>query len=266
MEKIKSIFKLLMSIIMAFFSIAPHIKYEKLQDNRESNLYILRDSIKMNVTLYLTNSKKLITDSFTISDIDFRVDSLVKLNDTIWKYMYGHGFDKRNKSIIMARQILIMETDAKIHFPLMCDYRYNSNSALDNPNLYSGTDMFEINICDSMPNISIHSYTKKFFYKYNEASVDSSNEIIYLQYDSRIKVFYTYTKYFNGIYNLMKQEPQNTSDKSKPSTFTTITFNNDKAFIVRVGRKKSYSYIYVKNNWYKFFEGIYGPTLISTGV
>lgn len=216
----------------------------KNNESKKTDFTIQRNNLKGKATIYL-KINELVTDSVTIGDLDFIIDSLVQLNDTLWKYMYSFGYDESH-GMSFSRQVLIQVFKNKIHFSYISDYRYFNQTSVseDFPFDYLDKEEYVLNLNDSIPNIQMWHYRKVKDYKYYEHEMDSSTAIVYLNYDNEKKVFYSSIDILNGEFGFLPKE----SEKRKYEIDTMkVYLNNEKVMTLKI--EKSH-YIYYKHKWF----------------
>lgn len=180
---------------------------------------------------------EILTDSIVLEDLDFEINLLEQLNDTLWKYTYSFGADKSH-SMYLSRQFLLQEWDNKIHLLLISCYRFD----MVNDENFVVNENFILDLSNTLnPNIKMNSYHKRFVA--DEFSIDSSSTIVYLNYNIEKQIFYSSIDTLNGIYEVLPKEPK----KRKAESGEDIVITNEVVYTLKIERSH---FIYYKNNWF----------------
>lgn len=217
---------------------------------------VSNDTLGGEATIYL-KVNEILTDSMLLEDLDFEINLLEQLNDTLWKYTYSFGADKSH-SMHMSRQILLQEWDNKIHLPYIGSYQYYTSSTNSKDNHESiFNEKITLDLSDTLnPNIKMSFYRK--IITDGEGSLDSSSAIVYLNYNTEKRIFYSSIDTLNGIYEVLPEEPK----KRKGESGEDIAITNEVVFTLKIEKLYSIYFIYYKNNWFIAQDFPYHTSLI----
>ena len=199
---------------------------------------------------------KKLTDSITIGDMDYIKDSLVKLNDTMWHYIYSIGFDSSH-GMVTVRQLIIQNLNSKIHFSYVGDYNFYNIPEENDEEIFKYNYQYNIEIKDTSKSIVRMNFDEIRFID-NENSIDSTQEVVFLNYDKSRKIYYTSIDYLNGEFRLYPEEKKKREyDDSEP---VYVLFENEKVYRIKIGRS---NYIYFEDRWFKVKEYPYHTNIVS---
>lgn len=240
--------------LLLFFLVLIHCSFVKAQ-NSPMNLTISRDSSVGENTIYMSVNEKIV-DSLIIGDMDYIKDSLVRLNDTIWHYIYSIGFDSSH-GMVTIRQLLIQELDSKIHFSYVGDYQVYFIPDSSNPDIYLSDYKYTLDYMSSNPSVQMtHSRLKLID---GIKSIDSTSKIVYLEYDPEKEIYYSSIDRLNGEFNFYPEELKGREGEYKiPATH--VILENEKVYTLKIGKSH---YIYYKGHWFIVDEFPYHTNLIS---
>jgi hypothetical protein len=206
-----------------------NITISRNKTNSEAHIYLYIDSLK--------------TDSIVIDDLDFMIDSLVKLNDSLWKYMYSYGCDESDCSL-WSKQLLITELNKKIHFMYIGNYKYVSLiEGIDAPFWWYSSENYVMEFSSTSATIQVFNYSKRIHD--GVTTIDSSSSIVYLQYDSQKNIYYSSIDTLNCFCEVLPRIPKN---RKYESSDTHVALNNEIVYILKIN--KLYHYMYYKDNWF----------------
>lgn len=170
-----------------------------LDTNKKLNLIIQRDSLNRKTIFYLEGNNEII-DSSIIDRVNFKFDSLSILEETKWHYIYS--FQNRGVSgLDVYNQIIIEILDKKIHFSYVGTYRYSSLQDKNQSYGYFFDKKYQLNLKD--PILGSHLKLTKITWDIdkNGVQIDSSEHIIFLDYDSEKNIYHNKIDTLNGFYS-----------------------------------------------------------------
>jgi hypothetical protein len=142
-----------------------------------------------------------------------------------------------------SRQILLQEWSNKIHLPYIGIYQFYAS---DTKNKYHHESIFDekftLDLSDTLnPNIKMSFYRK--IITDGEGSLDSSSAIVYLNYNTEKRIFFSSIDTLNGIYAVLPKEPK----KREYESGEDVAITNEVVFTLKIERSH---FIYYKNNWF----------------
>jgi hypothetical protein len=191
--------------------------------NSKDDLLVRRDEVNNKITFYL-NQSGVITDSLSFHGLNFGVDSLKRLSDNLWHYIYSVRCGSGCK---LQKQIMLISDDNKLRISyasyLWSSYDYrelysnnlNNNNALPNP-IYCCLYTFVDSLIFTKPTI------KEYIYKGKTLDNGSNGTTIYyqLKYNSLKKIYYTEKQVLSGEYVIVASR----NNKEIKKKINTVVF------------------------------------------
>lgn len=233
-----------MRLLFTWFIFVLLIHSMKGQNNQNIDLNINRDTLKGENTIYMFVNGQL-SDSLVIGDMDYIKDSLVKINDTLWHYIYSIGSDKSH-NMVTIRQVLIQELDRKIHFSFVSMYNFYFTPYVDDPHTYLSNYTYTLNLNDTN-GYRIDMFHYKLRFVDDENSIDTIRTVVFLNYDVEKKIYYSSKDILDGEYYFSLQEPKKREYKIEDAI--KVQLNNEEVMSIEIGKSH---YIYFKDKWFIF--------------
>lgn len=209
------------------------------QDSLKESISINRDEINNRITFYLKQDN-LIKDSLTLYNLNFKIDSLVMVNDSLWYYMYsircGSNCKQRN-------QIILLVDGSKLRIPFVGILSYS----FDYSELYSnikGIDALPYSYynCEYIfANDFLYSnpIINEYLYKGNVPDNCNGTIVSYqLKYDKSKNVYYTQTQLLSGEYTIIVPH-------AKKQFLKLINS------VVPILKYRDATWVYYNNTWYE---------------
>jgi hypothetical protein len=230
------------------------IKQEKYE------LEIVRNYVQSSAMVYLLKNKLRI-DSLAVYNLDFRIDSLISFDDTLWHYMFSICSYCDSLSEIIIQLVFVRNND-KMQIAYLGDYLYTTKLNLD---VFPYLPMLDTNEFFNIIKVKYRTYKKRFLH-ISPKDGEHYIELIYysaksgfpeeiglrkkfkLKYDNKLKIFYTDKKKINTICTF---ELEINGKQIKKNLHNVIIY-----------MLKDYevgSYAYYKGNWYLFFDNFFRP-------
>jgi hypothetical protein len=214
------------------------------QTDFNSELISKKNMVNNQIIFYL-NQTGTIKDSLILNDLNFGIDTLIKVKNDLWSYIYSVRCGSGCK---LRKQVLIIGD----HEKLRLSYVGYSSSSYDYRDLYSNN----LNIKGSI-NVSpypiyncFYTFTdsltsknliiKEYIYKGKIPDDGTKGTSIYyqLKYDSLKKVYYTQTQLLSGTFTIVASK-NNKESKRKINT------------VVLALKFKEIKWVYLDNTWYE---------------
>lgn len=207
-------------------------------------LFLKKNMANNQITIYL-NHKGTIKDSITLNNLNFVLDTLIKVKNNLWSYLYSVRCGSGCK---LRKQILLQSENDKLRLTYV---GYHSIT-YDHRDLYSS----DRNINGSIAKLSYPIYN--CFYSFSDSTTAKKlilKEYIYegknpddgtkgtssyyeLKYDSLKNVYYTETYVLSGEYTILLPK-DNKESKEKINT------------VVLALKFKEINWVYYKSIWYE---------------
>jgi hypothetical protein len=231
----------------------------------DRSIVICRDSVRHKTILKLTiNNVK--TDSILIDNVDFTFDSFIKMNDSVWHYIYLRY--PRDRCTDIYNQLLIGTLSNKLHILLPCNYLYAGkpckgalvyDSLLKKaiPVMIDSTYGMKLN-CSSWEKLNTQTNSSdsmllsliKEIYGDTIQKIDSSNVEVYLRYDPQNQVYYNKIITLDSLYHFyFEQTPGAPISYVREFEENQIRFDHQKVYVVELPYQ-IYSFFYFKNQWF----------------
>lgn len=215
------------------------------QNNKDSfvqknniQLSVKHDTINYRAIIFLSINDSL-TDSTVIEKVSFDYHSFTKVNDTLWHYIYSqHSPLFKEDGINSYKQIIIEILDKKIHFSYVGTYWYSS---LHNKNVsygYFWDQQYHLNLNDTILGSHLRFKRTTHIIDENDVKIDSSDNIILLNYDSEKRIYYNKIDTLNGIYTFFLSNPS-----FPQNDFVKVHINNEVVLSIE-------PYFYYKGKWF----------------
>ena len=231
---------------------------------------ICRDSVKHKTILKLiTNHVK--TDSIVINNVDFAFDSFIKMNDSVWHYIYSTHPPSRCSEIY--HQFLIGTDSNKLHILLPGTYLYAWNPCKEEavydslvkkviPVVIDSIYGMKLN-CSRWEKVNTQTDSSnpelisllKEMYGDTIQKIDSSSAEVYLRYEPQYHIYYSTIITLDSVYRFFPQEtPGAPISYVREFEENQIRFDRQKVYAVELPYQ-SYSYFYFKNQWFTLNRG-----------
>lgn len=214
------------------------------QIDLDGELLLKKSMVNNQITFYL-NQNGTIKDSLTLNNLNFVVDTLIKVSHNLWSYVYSVRCGSGCK---MRKQVFIMSDNNKLRLSYV-GYR---SSSYDYRDLYSN----DLNVNGSITTLPYPIYN--CFYNFTDSLTSRTlilKEYIYkgkipddgskgiskyykLKYDSLKKIYYTQTQLLSGEYSIVETK-NNKKSKQKINT------------VVLALKFKEIQWVYFNNIWYE---------------
>ncbi|MEQ1734711.1 MAG: hypothetical protein ABL940_13630 [Bacteroidia bacterium] len=229
-------------IILSFVHISTINACEPKQD--EVCIELKKNIRKGKATLLLKINNKVV-DKMVIKDLDFEINTLNQINDSLWQYIYSYGASKTH-SVRLSRQLLLRKLNNKIHISYISLYQFilGNNLYNEDSSLYYSEEKIHLELKNlTHPTAKYYDYTKKIYGTINQ--IDSSSKTVLLKYDSINKVYYTDNGLRNGYYDYSLKEPKNCEYKSYDEI---IYIDNVLGKYLKI--QTNLDYFYYNNKWF----------------
>lgn len=196
------------------------------------------------VTLLLIGSKKKI-DSISFKNVDMSFDSLVKVNDSLYHYIFSETLYSFNGRNISKNQVLVDVSggELRVLFAGIYEYSFMPKDRLESKDDGSFWEMnYKLNFDSLDHNVLsvIHSdYTINRLD--GHITFDTTTTITYLNFDTLSRVYYSELKILDGLYEY------NQIENKSPEGFSRVMFENELVPVIKVG---SFEYFYYKGYWF----------------
>lgn len=208
-----------------------------------NSLEILKDTLMNETKIYLVENNEII-DSLKLRYMDFKFDSLTKINDSLYHYIFSDTeFMYPKKS-----QLLIKIKENKLHVQFWGIYeqcfeqkRNEEFNTFVKSKSYKYTIDFTLLVEE---NLSITILRKDLFENDSIFKEESSSEICYLKHDENHDVYYTSYKVFDGFFRYSIYDSKN---NNKYFGFKKIFFDVDTIPFLEYGSSKNFFH---NNMWY----------------
>ncbi|MBL7893840.1 MAG: hypothetical protein JNK50_01010 [Bacteroidia bacterium] len=215
-----------------------------LRSRNEGDLIAVRNYPKNKVTLYyVTNKQK--TDSITLNNLNFKVDSLTRINDSTWYYVFstraGSNLKIRKNAIFRVLNNKIKPIYAGyLIYSLRFDEKYNSESK---NSLYQDGEyknlfyILDKSIFGTSPKIIEYYYSGKV------PDTGNGKKTIYnLKYDAKNQIIYNRLDSLKGVYYIINQNTTKTAIINEQTYFlkfqhSCFVYYNKKWFEINAKRK-----------------------------
>lgn len=215
--------------ILSLLTSALSVNYLK-EDSLKERISIMRDEVNNRITFYLIQDN-VIKDSLTLYNLNFTIDSLVKINDSLWHYMYSVRCGSNCK---LRNQIILMADGNELRMPFVgrfsssFDYRelYSSNTRIKGSNElpysnYNCVYAFANDFFSAKPII------KEYLYKGTIPDNGLGTTLIYqLKYDNSKKIYYTQTQPLSGEFNIIAPQINKQFKKKINSVVPVLKFRD----------------------------------------
>lgn len=215
-------------IIIWLFSLVSNLSFS--QSEKKLELEFKRDYLGKSLMIHLKNRGQ-IKDSLELKPLDFKTDSLIEINDSVWHYFYS--FYKRKGTA----QIIITELNEKIQLSLAINFQRRHFTYLLDSNFFSGKPVLT-QIIDKKEKFFAHTdydREKNFFVR---DTIYNGEYPIALKYDPEKKIYYQQKEVLNGEYDISGID----------FTLKGNYFNNEEVPSIKFAISKM---IYLKNKWYQ---------------
>lgn len=212
------------------------------QDSLKEKISITRDEVNNRITFYLKQDNA-IKDSLTLYNLNFKIDSLVKVNDNLWHYMYSVRCGSNCK---LRNQIILMVDSSKLRIPYVGLF----SSSFDYSELYSrdpsikGSDVLpytNYNCVYTFSNdfFSTKPIIKEYLYKGNVPDDGKGATVSYqLKYDNSKKIYYTQTQLLSGEFTIIAPQINKQFKKKINRVVPVLKFSDA-------------MWVYYNNTWYE---------------
>lgn len=210
-----------------------------IQDTVKNSLNVKRDKINNQIVFYLNRNEQII-DSLILFNLNFKVDSLTKISENIWHYIYSVRCGSNCK---LRNQIILIIDSNKLHLSYVSYF----SSSFDYSDLYSSPESvnvlpYSIYNCNYFFGDDFFKgkpIVKEYLFKGKVADNGKGSDVFYqLKYDAVKKVYYTQTQLLKGEYLLVIPK-KNKQLKKKINE------------IVPVLKFREVLWLYYNNTWYE---------------
>jgi len=184
-------------------------------------------------------------DSVRIGDVDFMIDSLYQVNNSLWHYLYSYGCN-RPECPLVARQILIEVVESKIHFSFASEYSYYTRGEALKKNGYSSREYYKLQSIDSN-SLVIHYSSYRQKNTDDGILIDSLLGNFELMYDEKKHIYYSSIEVLDGEYEFVVKEYRQ-RNPIELSDIIKLNLEDEKVF--RIDLNNSH-YVYFKEKWFK---------------
>lgn len=201
--------------------------------DKKLKLDIIRNYEDSNIVLYL-NVNGEVTDSLRIDFVNFVMDSLININDTMWQYIFS--FQRIDLDSKYSQQRIFVEKNNKLHISYGSDYICNEQENKLNDGFFYGNSNLTQYIYHKRGYIFADNYDtlkKMTFYD----TIPNGEYNVALKYDVERKVYYQRKEFLTAPFSVSGKYLK-TNGQFKNEMVLSIQFLN-------------YKMIFWENQWFQ---------------
>lgn len=238
--------------ILLFFSLSMFAKNVFIEKENVGEVTVLceTDSLNRESTIYyLKGADK--KDSIIIDNVDFSFDTLMKVSENAWKYIFSVEHINK-KDIVWQKQIILKIIESKIQISYVGNYLHESVQKEISTSGYLFIKKYQLSIEDTVIDPYLKYVKHSKYIDKEQTQIDSAENVIFLEYNVEDNIYYNEIDTLNGPYTFIENQ------KKKQQTRKPVIFNNE---IVKAIKFEKEYYIYYKNTWFTV-TGLHSDTLI----